>query len=377
MKPPNFQYPPRIRNTVSSVAWFVLLISLIGYLWTWARVVYGWLLLLPDLGLPETLPMPFFTVMRYNPSWLLLTAHLNLLVALLVARAVAFCSPRIVMGNTGLWLNSSFGRRPVPFKAIRGVRSVQLQPSERYVVWVDTPKGAPWQGLIGSLLFGRWLWRGFLLTSDLSGFDEVIGRIIAELQTRYGEEKFKQHFNEEQPSALLLLLLLPLATVQKVITTEPLPLDMKTATRQMIFASLAFAPPLLVAALINLSIPWGMVFVPLMALIEWPLAAVYLLAIGDGFARKITFDEAMRIYPITQVSRWAFAVVAVLFIASGLPAGLIWLVNLSAIGAGSYLVMKAFEGWFGAQFPNSALGIVVTVIYQFLLYGVFYVFLTR
>lgn len=371
-----FQYPVRIRRAVELSWRALLLLNLVEFALTWLRVLYGWLWQPLNLPLPPPIPLLDPPGAR-SVVPLLLTAHLGLFVALIAARAGAFLTPRITITNNGLLMQTALGQRFIPDSAFRAVRSVELQPSGRFVVWVDSTKGLPLQNWLYLLLFNRWAWRGFLLTSDLQGFDDVVARVASHLKQKYGEEKFAAHFAEGQPTTFMSLLGAPFETIQQIVKTEPLPIAMRQAALQMISVALSLSLPLLVGALIHLQFPWGALLLPVAALLEWPLASVFLFAISESYARRMTFEEALRVYPLTQLPRWLIAIGLTLFVVAGWYYLLFVPLFVPAIGLGTILVVKLVEEWFEIEFPNSLLGILVTAIYQIVVYGLFLAFLPR
>jgi hypothetical protein len=365
-----FQYPPRIQRTVTSAALLLLALNVVEYVLAWERVIYGWLI--PWLPLPSASPFPLFDPVRNGlvaPT--LLTAHLGLFVALIIARAVAFLTPRIVPLSDGLLMETPLGTRLMRDDAMRGLRSIEIHPDGRFLVWVDAGPGLPLHNLLAYLLMGHWSWRGFVLTSDLAGFDEVIGRIVARLKTRYGEEKFGDHFTEDTPGSLLAVASQPLQTVRTAARAGAATTSMRSAAGQMISVALSLAIPLLAAAIIHAQWPWAALVVPVLALAEWPLAGAYLMALSEGYTRKVTFNEAMRAYPLTQLPRWACGLVLTLLVVAGWPWMLYIPVFVPAIALGSLLVLKLSEDWFMIPLPSSLMGILVTVIYQCMVYSVF------
>jgi hypothetical protein len=371
-----FQYPPHIQRTVTSAALLLLAFNAVEFVLAWVRVIYGWLI--PLLPLPTASPFALFDPVRFGlvaPT--LITAHLGLLVALVIARAVAFLTPRIVPVTDGLLMETPLGTRLMRDDSLRGLRSVEMQPGGRFLVWVDAARGLPLHNLFAYLLMGRWSWRGFFLTSDLAGFDEVIGRIVASLKTKYGEEKFKEHFSEHTPVTLLAVASHPLQTIQAAALAGAPATTMRSAAGQMVSVALSLSIPLLAAAIIHAQWPWAALVVPLLALAEWPLASAYLMALSEGYTRKVTFDEALRAYPLTQLPRWVCGLLLTLLVVAGLPWLLYVPVLLSAIALGSMLVLKLGEDWFMIPFPSSLMVILVTAIYQCMLYAMFLALLPR
>ncbi|MBI4787483.1 MAG: hypothetical protein HY782_10605 [Chloroflexi bacterium] len=337
----------------------------------WARAFYA------TLYLPLRLPYIAFLEPYQNILPNLLVAHLGLLATLLAVRALAFLTPRISLLDTGLAMDTELGRRFIPYAAMRGIRSVELEPNGRFVVWVHSTKGLPLQGWLGSLLFGRVLWRGFLLTSDLAGFDGVVGTIIAELKRKHGEEGFGARFSEESPTWLLTTLNAPKAAMRSLATAEEIQITPRDAARQMTGIALALAVPLAIGGLVHLQFPWGLLIVPILAMIEWPLVALYLGAIPIGELQRMNFDEAIRIYPRTQVLRWLPALGFALLVAAGAPLFLLVAATIPAVALGCYTVYALVQEWFAVKFPDTLIGILVTLIYQIVLYEVFIALLPR
>src|SRR5512143_801882 len=168
------QYPRRVHRIVQAVSMLVLGLNLLEFVLVWLGVLYGWLIVNQVVDfLPSNSPLPFLQPLRLVlvlPT--LIAAHLGLIVAIVVARAIAFLAPTITQANNGLWMHTWLGRRFVADKSIKGVHSVEMA-NERFLVWVDARQGLPLQNFLGLLLFRRWSWSGFMITSDLIGFDAV------------------------------------------------------------------------------------------------------------------------------------------------------------------------------------------------------------
>lgn len=336
----------------------------------WIRVVYS------AIAVPLHLPyIPFFFFSQGIST--LLVSHLGLFVTLVFIRGVAFMTPRITLHDNGLLMQSALGRRFIPYTALRGIRSVELQPNGRYVVWVHSTKGLPLQNWLASLLFGRLVWSGFLMTSDLVGFDQVVAGLVTELKARYGEEGFAAKFSEESPTWLLRMLNAPVATVHELATAEEIQITPQDAAREMASVAASLAVPSAVGALVHLQVPWNVLVVPVLALLEWPLAGLYLTAVPIGELHTMSVQAAMRIYPITQLPRWVSAIALTLLVAAGAPIFILLPAMLIAVGLGTVTVLRLTEEWFAVKFPESLLGVVVTVVYQLVFFEIFLVLVTR
>jgi hypothetical protein len=365
-----YQYSPSIRRIVTILWLFVLLLNLLEYLLAWTRALYVW------LYQPLRLPYYAFLEPSHHVPTNLLTAHLGLLVALVLARALAFLSPRIYVQSGGLLMITALGRRFVPYRALRGMWSAEL-PNGRFVVWVSSTAALPFQDFLATLFFGRWFWRGFLLTSDLNGFDHVVAAIAEQLKQRYGEEGFATRLTEVQPTWQLQMLNAPIATIRAVVTEETLPITRREAIGQSVSFAAALLLPMLVSAIIHWQIPWGALVVLLLALGEAPLVALYLTVVPLTDLRHIRFDDALCIYPLTQLPRWLIAFALTLLIVAGVSFQILPFVVIFAIAPGVFLATQLTEHWFEVKFPESLLGALVTAIYQVLVYELFVALMPR
>jgi hypothetical protein len=244
-------------------------------------------------------------------------------------------------------------------------------------VWVDSGHGLPLQGWLASLLFGRWLRSGFLLTNDMSGFENVVATLVAQVKQKYGEVNFAARFSEEKPTWLLSMLVTPLATIRELAAASIIPITRRDALWQMISVAASLALPQAVAAIIHTQLPWGMLAVFLFALLEWPLASLYLADVPVDYIKRMEFQDVLRLYPSTQLPRWIVAAALTLLVIVGAPLFVLILVPVPAIALGCYWVFKLTEDWFAVRNPDALFGLLVTVIVQIMLYVLFVAVLPR
>jgi hypothetical protein len=362
------EYPFHIRRIVNTIWILVLGMNVIEYALAWARVLYS--LFTPMLQLP------FISILTSNQDTIriLLVAHIGLFAALLTTRAIAFLSPRVTLRNDGLLIKTALEWRFIPYTALRGVRSVELRSNNRYVVWIDSARGLPLQSWLASLLFGRRLTSGLLLTSDLASFDTVMATITDALRIKYPKEQdFAAHFIEGEPTWLLSMLNSPHGTIRAVVAAEAFPIDMIEARWQIASVALSLLLPLVVGGIIHLQIPWGALLVLIIALIEFPLASYLLSAVLLGDYRRIDFSHALRVYPLTQLPRWSIAMGLTLLIIAGAPSLIILFSVAFAIMLGCAWVLWLARAWFEVSFGEALIGIVATALLQFILYVTFFI----
>ncbi len=364
------QYPPRVQRIVLVLCVFLLGLNLAEYALEWARALYA--ALYPHLHPPF---IPFLEPSQ-NILHQLLVAHLGLFVTLLFVRALAYSMPGISLHTHGLMMHSPLGQRFIPFNALRGLRSTELADGGRFVIWVQSRPGLPLQNWLGSLLFGRWDWSGFVLTSDIEGFEEIVAAIVGALKSRYGEQ-FPAHFQEQPPTWLLGTLNTPRTVIHAAIAAEEAPLSEIDALLQMLSVALALALPAAISGFIHLQFPWAMLLAPILAMVEWPLVGFYLSIVPIGDTHHMEFRDALRIYPPTQLPRWVAAVGLTLLVAAGAPAPLLLLAGVLAAGLGGYLALQLVEEWFEVKPPDAYVGILATVVYQLFVYEVLLAFLPR
>lgn len=362
------EYPLNLRRIVNAIWIFVLAMNVIEYALAWVRVLYS--LFSPMMQLPFiSMLMPVQDHIR-----ILLVAHIGLFIALLTARSIAFLTPRIILRNDGIRFETLLEWRFIPYTALRGVRSVELKTNSRYVVWIDSARGLPLQGWLASLLFGRRLANGFLLTSDMTSFDTILATIANGLHKKYPQEQeFAAHFIEGETTWLLAMLNSPRETIRAVVAGDTFPIDMIEARWQIASVSLSLLLPLAIGGIIHLQIPWGALLVLAIALIEFPLASYILSALPITDVRRIDFSHAIRAYPLTQLPRWGIAFAFTLLMIAGVHPFFFLFIVAFAMMLGCVWVMGFVREWFEVSLTEALMGIIATAFLQFVLYWIFYI----
>ncbi|MEW5720205.1 MAG: hypothetical protein AB1817_16385, partial [Chloroflexota bacterium] len=161
------------------------------------------------------------------------------------------------------------------------------------------------------------------------------------------------------------------------VAEDSLPITPRDAIWHTVSFSCALLLPMFVSAIIHSQIPWGATVILVLAAAEALLVALYLTAIPLSSIRHIEFDAALRVYPLTQLPRWAIALALTLLVVAGVPFGALAFIVIFAIAPGVFFVMRLTEEWFDIRFPESLLGALVTVIYQVLVFELFLALLPR
>jgi hypothetical protein len=364
-----FQYPPTLRRAVTALWVSLLLATLVEYILAWLRTFYS------VLAAPLDWPRLVLLTPSQDILPMLLSAHIGFAFALIAADALAFAVPRITLTNNRLAMQTALGARVVSLDALRALHSVEL-PGGRFIVWVESANGMPLQRFAASLIFGRWMGRGFFLTSDLIGFDHLVAALVAQLKRKYGEADFAAHLDEDKPTRLLSMLTAPLATLRELSSAPTIPISAREAALQMVSIAASLALPQVIAAIIRVEMPWGALLVFLFAFVEFPLASLYLTAVPVEYMRALEFNDVLRLYPLTQLPRWLVAAAMTLLVIAGAPLIVFVFAAAPAVVLGCYGVLKLTEDWFAVRQPDALLGLVVTVIVQSVLY-VFFIAMLR
>ncbi len=363
------RYPLLIHLPVNILALGLILVNGAEYLLAWTRIILNWATPVPNALVPHPLTLQ-------DNFEILFVSHLGLLVALVLSRGIIFFSPQISIESDGLRMETLLGSRFFRFEDLKSVHSAEVQPNGRFVVWVNGSPGLPLQNLLGSLLFKRFFREGFLITSDLAGFDLVMSTIVEQLKRKY-DHAFVSRVSEEQPTWLLSMLDVPGETITELTRAEIVPIDRKTAAHQMILAIGALVLPLVVGAIIHWQFPWSALLVAVIAIGEWPLASLFIVSIPMGDLQRISFEDALRVYPLTQLPRWIAGLTLTFLVVAGLPQMLFLPFVALALVLDCYWVMRLAEEWFAVHFPDAAIATLATGIYQLFLFGLLLVLLPR
>ena len=205
----------------------------------------------------------------------------------------------------------------------------------------------------------------------------MIAMLAAQLKNKYGEADFAARFTEGKPTWLVSMLFAPLATIRGVANEPIIPITLREAAWQMISVAGSLALPQCVAAIIKVQLPWGALAVFVFALLEWPLASLYLTDVPVDYQKRMEFQGLLRLYPLTQLMRWLVAGVLTLLVIIGAPLIVVVLVPLPAIAIGCYWLFKLTEDWFSIRVPDALFGLLVTFVMQVMLYILSLWFLAR
>jgi hypothetical protein len=370
-------YPRRIGAIFVWVSGLLALVLL-------ARYVIYWLKFLA-LTFPVLQTQPLFDRLELlqlpAPWWLLVAAHLLLVLVLWLLAGLRNLLPEIETRGDGLAIRN-FGRWVlVPWSAIRSIKVTELSEESR-IVLIQTA-GLPGYSRLASLIYEGSLASGVLVTSAITNFEQVLQRVVLEVsryQSARGAPADQPILQSDARSNLLLLSFRAGPTIDTLVaeareddTTKLLD------TRRMLRAAgtmawLALPPALLLlfdraiqqGILPNGSIIGGMIVLFLLGLLEWPLTALALQTLDDMTGGGEEGYRGFYLYPTIQLPRLLPLFVALLMVLLGVPflPVLLWLgaiVWSFLLAAG---MAEALYDWRGGQLFAGGL---IPVVFQLLI----------
>lgn len=276
-------------------------------------------------------------VLAAQPLRPLLAAHLGLVLAAGAIASAYAILPDLSLAEGGLAVRTLRGWQLVPWTAVRVVRIMTLEASERRLALVQGSwtRWIPWPRLV-SICLGAGYDPGILFTSDIRDFKPLMRRLYEEVHRAAPDTLFDDEFLS--PSAALILEPGPtLATLVAQARDEGWPLS--------IAAQVMGAVPvgLVLVQLLILALKGGAWWKPLAIIglceFEWLIGALYLYALAEVFPGALELEQAALLYPVPQIPRALLAVPMAMLVAAGAPflagvlglAGVLWAVTLTAL----------------------------------------------
>jgi hypothetical protein len=365
-----FRYPPRIFWAVRGLPTFMVAIATLQTSLAWARVIitalagyFGW-----KVGAfwgiaGDTLPM-------------LMTAHLSLLLTLMLASVIGNLIGDVSISDEGVTLHLWSTTRFLRWEWIEGFYATTIGNPPRDLVFVRASKGLPFYTRLYGLLLGQGLVPGFFMVSDLQEFEAMVATFLEQVTAIHGEEGNRVGEGPPPPALALLgsprttlsAISTPLGTVDRTPSDEEVP-PIRQAASLMIFTALALPFALALSNLMGLYMPWSALILFVLSVVEWPLASYGLVVLGDFFPGTITFPHALAVYPYTQVHRWVTGILLAFLMLIGTPALLLWLVVFASIAGSAYLLALLTAAVYRLPLEKAVAGAGISIVYQLFLYG--------
>jgi len=197
------------------------------------------------------------------------------------------------------------------------------------------------------------------------------------LKDKYGVAGFEARFSEDAPTLFLTMLTAPWRTLKQLSAVTPVAIPPRVAATHIALSAGALALPLAVAALIHAQLPVGAIVVPLVALVEFALGPLYLTAAPLDSLRRIDFADAWRVYPVTQLPRWFIACALTYLVMVGAPVFVFVLCIAPAVALGCYTLLVFARDWFEVPLAQAWLAVLMTAIWQIVVYALFVAMLAQ
>jgi hypothetical protein len=391
-------YPVRITALVQSAILIVGALAIWRYLSYWARFIalqvpavrlnplFSWTYNDPDYrALYEayrTSGVPFFGVAGFpnlpQPWWLLVAAHLMLVLALLAINWLRGLLPNLETRENGLLVTNLYSKpRLVPWNRVQAFKATEI--SEQSQVLLLQAHGLPFSQRLNSLLYDGSAATGFLITSAISNYQPLLQSALerlAPLETA-GRPPILQ---QEAASPVLW----PALNRRAALAAQVDALRTDDTTRRIStpgllraaapMAALAMLPALLLlaAGLLDgdraptFGLFLGAFVLWFFGMLEWPIVALGSLLLDDNTGGGDEGYRALYAYPASQLPRLIPLIAALIFQIVGAPAlpALLW---VAAIVWAFWLAAALWEALYSWQGTQAILGGLVPVIWQLLL----------
>ena len=371
-------YPRRITAIFTWGAGLLAALLLLRYITYWLKFL--------ALAIPSLRPLPVFNWLDLRqlpaPWWLLVAAHLLVLIMLAIIAALRNLLPELQARGEGLAVRY-FNRWVVlPWSRVSAIKVTEFS-EESQIVLVQTTGGLPPAARLSSLIYDGSLAPGVLITSALSNFEPLMQRMVLEVTRSQSERTAPVDSPILQSEARSLLLLLSFRagqTIDRLVeesradeeTKELKPAYLLRAAGPMFW--LALPPPLLMIcdrAIQQAILPDGRLIVGaivlfLLSLLEWPLVCLVSLALDETTGGGEEGNRAFYLYPLIQLPRLLPLAGALVMVLLGVPVlpVLFWIGAIAwsfLLAAGLW---EALYDWRGGQLLAGGL---VPVTFQLLI----------
>jgi len=369
-------YPRRISIIFTWGAGLLVVIALFRYAIYWLKFL--------ALTFPALQTQPIFnrlTLFQLPANWwLLVAAHLLLIVVFWVAAGLWNILPNLEARGEGLAVQHFGQWQVVPWSAITAIKVTELSEQSQ-IVLIQARKGLPGHKRLSSLLYEGSLKPGVLLTSALSNFEQVLQRVVLEV-SRQADPSAPTNtpiLQSDTRSDLLLFSFRSSAAIDQLVAESRVDEQDKTLeTRRLLgtagrMAWLALPPALLLlfdrviqqGILPGPALIVGVIVLFVLGMLEWPLVGLVLTMLDEMTGGGEEGNRAFYLYPTSQLPRLLPQAGALLLVLLGVPIlpVLLW---LGAI-VWSFLLAAALceelYDWRGGQLFGGGL---VPVVFQLL-----------
>jgi hypothetical protein len=373
-------YPARITRLLTWGAGILALLLGLRYLVLWLkflRVLFPNLVALPIFNRLEILDLNL-----QAPWWLLVAAHLLLVIMLGIIAALRNLLPELEARGNSLAVRSFRGWVEIPWSNIKAIKVTEFS-EESQIVLVQVNGGLPFSARLSSLIYDGSFAPGVLITSALNTFEPLLQRVVLEITRNQGDNTSPTDtpiFQNDARSPFLLLSFRAGATIDQLVaeireddaTKELNLLRLLRTTRPMFW--LALPPALLMfcdrairqGILPDVGLVVGMIVLFLLSLLEWPLVCLISVILDEMTGGGEEGNRAFYLYPLTQLPRLLPLAGALIMILLGVPVlpVLFW---IGAIGWSFLLAAGLWEALYDWRSGQLLAGGLVPVVFQLLI----------
>ncbi len=337
----------------------------------------------------RTTGVPFFGVAGRAdlpaPWWLLVAAHLLLLVALGVVLLLRGLLPALEARPEGLALRPLFSQRwwLLPWNQVIAIKATEFSEQSQVLLIQARGSKLPNSSRFASLIYDGSFAPGILVTSALSNFQPLIQRVLLEVTSAQAQRQQQPDepplLQQESPSWMLLLAfkagvaldqLVALFRDDAVSRTVQTPALLRAAG-PMLWLALPPVLLLLIEKVLlggtppSLGITFQALLLWLIGMLEWPLVCLLAMVLDDTTGGGEEGYRAFYIYPRSQLPRLFALLAALLLVLAGVPL-LPLLVWLGAIVWSFLLAAGLWEALYGWKGSQALLGGLIPVVWQML-----------
>jgi hypothetical protein len=373
-------YPSRIVRLLTWSAGVLAVLTAIHYVVYWLKFL---VLTFPTLARYSIFSrLTVLDLNRAAPWWLLVAAHLMLLLMLGVIFVLRNVLPELETRPNGLAVRYFSRWVLVPWSNITAIKVTEFS-EESQIVLVQSKGGMPFAARISSLLYDGSFTPGVLITSAMSNFEPLLQRIVLEISRYQGEQASDNDspiFQNEARSLFLQLTFRAATVIDNLVETireDETSKDLNVfrlmqASKPMFWLALPiallmfFERSISQAILPDTRLFLGMVVLFLLSLLEWPLVSLLSVLIDEVSDGGEEGNRAFYLYSATQLPRLIPLFGALVMVLVGVPflPILLWLVAIAwsfLLAAGLW---EALYDWHGTQLLAGGL---IPVTFQLLI----------
>ncbi|MBI5957006.1 MAG: hypothetical protein HY871_08395 [Chloroflexi bacterium] len=266
----------------------------------------------------------------------LLAAHISVFLMIALGSLLYDLFPGFQVTADGLVVQLLGDRRVVPWQDIVSIASAEAGGQGRLVVFIRVARGLGLWSRLQGLLYGVGFAPGALVTTDISGFDNLLKDILVRtslVSARGGRWVESERVMEDYFSPVFQMILAPKQALERVTVIDKGLATPRGATVAALF--LALIPPTLYIfnASVNGRVPSieGALVLFTIGCLEWVLSSLFIFGVLEIIGFYESFWRILTLYPYSQLPRLMLGFLASLFVVARLPlmyVGMVWVAGV-------------------------------------------------